>query len=139
MLLLSDVTIPINLSKDYVRCAVIIHVFAIIVLFQSALPVSLDCLVIFFLIRQLWHIALCKTPFQIYQKIGYHEKHWYLYQINGEKKRYQQVKIRFDGVFFILIVLIAEQDKKKLILFNDQITNSHLRIIKLISKVGTSE
>ena len=39
----------------------------------------------------------------------------------------------------MLIVLIAGQDKKTLILFNDQITNSHLRIIKLISKVGTSE
>lgn len=137
MLLLSDVTIPINLSKDYVRCAVLIYVFAIIVLLQSALPNTVHCLGTLFLIRQLWRIAQCKTPLEIYQKIAFHEKHWYLYQINGEKKRYQQAKIRFDGGFFMLIVLLAEQDKKTLILFADQIARSHLRIIKLISKVGT--
>ena len=138
MLLLSDVTIPLDASKDYVRCAVLIHTLAIIALMQSTAPFSVSCFVSLALLGSLRRIISSKTPYPGYQKLGYHGSYWYLFDVSGQKKKYTRAEVRFDGSLFMVLTLLGDTHKKTLVVFRDQITRSHYSVLKLISRIGSA-
>ena len=129
MLPSSDFTITLNKSTDYLRVALIIHGLAIIILLNSALP----SLVLFpsvlalllFLLR-----SISRPPLPLYGRLSYHAGSWLLHRVNGQYTQYKRATIDFDGGLFILLTLSDSSPTKKLVIFNDQITEAQYRVLK---------
>tara|TARA_Y100000588_G_C14199580_1_gene901850 strand:+ start:785 stop:1141 length:357 start_codon:yes stop_codon:yes gene_type:complete len=111
-----------------------LHLFVLITLLQSALPLSLTTLILlglFFnslpLIQR--QTLLFNDSYLLYQKRG-----WYLCDQNKHSLQYDQASIYFDAGLFILVRLSNSSAKKTLIIFNDQITAAEKRFLKLNEK-----
>ena len=133
MLPSSDFTITLNKSKDYLRCAVCIHVLAMIVLLRSALPPLIIYSLLLVLIITLVHIIRSKVPLPRYQKLSYHPGYWLLHEVGGKQTKYERAAVGFDGGLFVLLTLTGINLQKKLVIFKDQITIEQYRVIKLSS------
>ena len=133
MLPSSNFTITLNKSKDYLCCAVSIHVLAIIVLFRSSLPLLLIISMTLVLIILLFLVCCSKSPLPRYHKLSYHPRYWLLHQVNGQQVKYEHASIGFDGGLFILLTLTHSNSRKNLVIFKDQMTTEQYRILMLSS------
>lgn len=132
MLPLSDFTITLSKSKDYLRCVVLLHLLAVIVLVRSGLPfmikTPLGLLVVIFLINTMRN----KLPLPHYQKLSHHPGYWVLHKANGQQIKYERASISFEGGIFVLLHLTGISPRKVLVIFKDQITVAQYRILKFI-------
>lgn len=133
MLPLSNFTIVLNQSKDYLRCSLFIHVLAMIVLLRSALSPLMISAFLLVLVIFLVQIIRSKVPLPKYQKLSYHPGYWLLHEVSGKQTKYEQAAIGFDGGVFLLLTLSGINPRKNLVIFKDQITMEQYRILKLSS------
>lgn len=129
----SDFTIALNKSNDYLRCAVSIHVLAIIVLVRSALPFVLIFTLLWVLIIFLVAIIRNNAPLPRYHKLSYHPGYWLLHEMNGRQIKYEKASVGFNGGLFFLLTLTSVSLRKNLVVFKDQITTEQYRILQLSS------
>lgn len=133
MLPLSNVTITLNKSKDYLKCTCLLHLLTLIVLMRSGLPLALKSffgiLVIVFFIK----IFRAKLPLPNYQQLTYHRGYWLLHETVGQQIKYERAEIGFEGGIFILLKLTGISPRKTLVIFKDQITVEQYRILKFIN------
>ena len=134
MLPISEFTITLGTSNDYLRCAVFLHVIAIIVVLRSALPIIVIVTFLLILISMLLGIIYTKTPLPRYQKLTYHPGYWLLHEVDGCQTKYERACIGFEGGIFILLTLAGNSPKKVLAIFNDQITTAQYRVLKFIAQ-----
>jgi hypothetical protein len=89
---------------------------------------SLTSLLLVFLIT----IFYKKTPLPAYRQLIYHPGYWLLQDKWGHNVQYEKINIRFQGGFFIVLMLTGENSKKELIIFKDQITQEQYRFLEWI-------
>ena len=133
LLPLSGFTITLNKSRDYVRCAVLIHVLAVIVLIRSALPLLMIFMLFLVLIIFFIFIIYSKSPISTYHKLSYHPGYWLLHEVNGNHIKFEHASIGFEGGVFLLLTLTGISPRKNLVIFKDQISTEEYRILKLSS------
>ncbi len=138
MLALSGFTITFSQSKDYLRCALVLHVLAIIVVLLSALPLGFKLLFILIVMVCFIDIIRSKTPLPRYHQLSYHPGYWLLHETHGAQHQYEQVSIGFDGGLFLLLILSGLGAKKTLVVFYDQMTPEHYRVLKFIQYQAVS-
>lgn len=134
MLPSSDFTILFSKSKDYLRCAFIIHLFAIILLLGSSLSLLITLPLSAFLIGWLKKITKNGKPLPEYHKITYYPGYWLLHKTDGHHTKFTHVSVRFEGGLFILLKLSGINSDKNIVIFNDQITTAEYRVLRLVSK-----
>ncbi len=131
MLPSSNFTIIFNASKDYLRSAVLLHVLATMVLLNSALSSWLSIPLTLALTHMLLRIMRSKTPLPMYHKLTYHPGYWLLHRVNGQPIKYERATISFDCGLFILLRLAGMSPSKTVVIFNDQMTSTQYRVLKL--------
>jgi len=134
LLPLSDFTITLSKSTDYLRCAVLVHVLAALLLLRSALPFLLVVVIVIVLTTLLISICCYGVPTPTYHKLSYHPGYWLLHTRGGQQMKYDVVSIGFDGGMFILLTFSGENKRKNLVIFKDQLTVDQYRILKFVDK-----
>lgn len=81
------------------------------------------------------HLLRTNVPVPAFSKLSYHTHYWLLYGIHGEPDRYEYAHIDFDAGLFILLTLRNEDSHKKLVIFNDQLTDVERRALNVIGKI----
>ena len=133
LLALSGFTINLKKSNDYVRCALLLHGVAILVLLRSGLSWVAIIPLLMVLMGTLAPILRSKRPLPRYEKLSYHPGYWLLHEVNGSQMKYEHASIGFEGGIFILLTLANNNSKKVLTLFNDQITTEQYRTLKFMA------
>ena len=134
MLPSSDFTILFRKSKDYLRCAFLIHVLAIIILIHSSISLLISIPLIVFLVLSMLKIARSSIPLPDYYKITYHPGYWLLHSTSSKRMKFERASIGFDGGLFVLLRLTGIYRQKTIVIFKDQITLDQYRVLKLISR-----
>ncbi len=137
MLHLSGLTIPLGKSSHYLRLVYLLHAFALVVLFNSALPWSVMAGFGVILICSVVLIARSKTPMPACKQLDYYVTHWLLHDMHGQSTRFERAFISFDAGLFILLTLSGMQSTRKLVIFTDQLSSFQYRALFLIAR-GTS-
>ena len=75
----------------------------------------------------------------LYSKLTYHNKYWLLHGRYGENTQYERMRICFDGGFFMLLHLSSDALEKKILLFKDQLNTSQIRMLHVITKIGSKK
>lgn len=139
MLHLSGMTITLGKSNNYWRIACLIHLFAIVVLFNSSFPMLLLMMMSIVWMVSMTVIARTKIPVPAFSKLSYHLNYWILHSKFGDQIRYKQARISFDAGLFFLLTLSREDSQKKLVIFNDQLTPDQYRALNVISKITSKK
>ena len=139
MLTISDFTITFNKSRYYVRLALLLHLFAGIVVLNSSLPIVIVILMLLVLANALMRILRGVSHLPLYSKLTYHSKYWLLHGRYGENIQYDQMRICFDGGFFMLLHLSSDTMQKKIVLFKDQLNLTQIRMLHVIAKIGSKK
>ena len=137
MLPTSEFTITLGTSSDYVRCAILLHVVAALVLLRSALPVFVMVFFMLVLISALLRVIYTRIPLPKYQKLSRHTGYWILHEVSGRQTKYEQVSIGFEGGIFILLRLTGNHHKTVLAVFKDQLTVDQSRVLSFMTRKAT--
>jgi len=129
LLPISDFTITLRPSNDYLRCVVFLHVMTAIVILRSALPVVVMGVFLLLLILLLVVLAQNRRPLSRYCKLTYHPGYWLLHEVNGRSLRYEEATLLFNGGIFTLFTLSGKGTQKILTLFNDQMCQEQQRVL----------
>jgi len=116
--------------------AILVHVLAGIALLQSSLPVLVILGLELGLLVILYNIIRSPSPMPDYRKVTYHIGYWLLHMTDERQIKYERAYISFDGGFFILLTVTGGAPRKNIVVFNDQITTSQYRVMKLIGKAS---
>lgn len=135
MLPLSDVIITLKSSNDFLKCIVILHLAAGILLLQSSLPLLWICLLFIPLLLSMFYSKKNNQSPSGYRQLSYQQTYWLLEHHDGHQLRINRVHINFDGGFFLLLLLTNENTKKRIVLFNDQLTNKQHRELRILSRI----
>lgn len=139
MLTISDFTITFNKSSYYVRLALLLHLFAGIVVLKSSLPIFIVVMMLLVLANAMMRILRSDSHLPLYSKLTYHTNYWLLHGRYGENTQYETMRICFDGGFFMLLHLSNESSEKKILLFKDQLNTNQIRMLHVITKIGSKK
>ena len=135
MLPLSDFSITFNKSNDFLRCILLVHIAAGSLLLLSALHPLVITFFLILLSASLLYTGQNTTPQPHCKKLTCHQKFWLLDYHDGHQIEVATVHINFDGGFFLLLLLVGKHSKKRLIVFNDQLTQIQHRTLKVLSQI----
>lgn len=133
---LSNLTIELNHSPDFRRIVIVLHLFAIFMVWQSGIPLFfclLATLMLGLIVIYLWRQA---RPCD-YQIFSYQSRYWRLHTKKGVSI-YSHLAISFDGGFFWVIRALEEKRSKTFVVFHDQMTDSQRRTFALFNKMHQS-
>ena len=171
MLPSSNATITLKPSKDYLRCAVCLHLIAAACVIHSGLPWTIRIVCLLVLGMLLLSIVRIRAPVQ---QLSYQSGCWFLYGLNesnystmiatsrglsagsgnlfasldpadkpkdvgvidrGEELqiKYEKITLDFDTGLFMLLTLTGANQRKKWVIFKDQISSADYRIFKLFT------
>ncbi len=129
-------SITLGKSKTFLRLSVLIHVVALAVIAYSAWSIGLKLLVVFILILSLTATVLNPCPQTRYTQLRYNKGQWKLSHRKGQEKEYNKLRFLVDTGFFFLLELHQIPERKLLIMFHDQLTETELRILKIYEKIN---
>lgn len=135
MLPLFDFSITFNKSNDFLRCILLSHIAAAGLLFFSAFHAIIITLFLILLGASLLYTYRNTSPQPHCKKLTYHQKFWLLDYHDGNQSKLDAVQVRFDGGFFLLLLLVGKHSKKHLVVFNDQLTQAQHRTLKVLSQI----
>jgi hypothetical protein len=75
-----------------------------------------------------------KSPLEVKNRKTATNK-WILEDTKGTQQIFDEMHIQFDGGIFLMLLLSNQSFKKRLIIFNDQITPDDHRLLKTISRI----
>ena len=131
MSLSSELIIKPGKSKVYLRLVILLYVLSTLLIIQSSLYLVFKLVLILLILNQLrfdWiHQSACKEIVEI--KCGKNE--WILVLDDGSTIQYATVHIIIHNILFQVIEFTPSKRKKWLILFNDQIPKTQLRLLHL--------
>ena len=130
-----DVNINFTKSDDYRRCILLTHIAAAILVLLASFPILLQILFLVTLYLSELNTRHQLTPQQHFAKLTWVKPFWRLCHTNGEQTKFDSIHILFDGGFFLLLLLVNSRSKKRLLIFNDQITLYQHRLFKVLSYV----
>lgn len=113
------------------------EILAMIIVWQSALLLIVKGVFTLILLLVLFSIYRAPKPEAKYLQLSYLGGVWWLMDVDGLEQKYQTAEITFNAGLFFLLVLKGEKFKRRLVVFNDQITQADFRFIKHVSlRVG---
>jgi len=133
---LSDFTIKLNASPDFRRVVIVLHGFALFMVWQSGMPLFFCVLATMLLVCiavRLWQKARPCT----YEILSYHDSYWRLHTQQAVTIC-SHLHILFDGGIFWVIRAFEEHRAETFVVFHDQMTDSQLRFFALFNKIHQS-
>lgn len=135
MLPLSEITIPFKASRDALRVSVLVHGFALYLIGHSTLPLWIMMIMMMMLLLSfMYHGFYYRVPQNPYQALSYREGKWWL-RTRENETTYTQMRVRFDGGFFMVLWLVGEKKRQGMVLFYDQLSTSQQRFLWLLHTV----
>lgn len=133
LLPISNFTIKIKPSNDFIRLLNIVHIAAGISILKSNFA---GPIIFILLISLLFSLILCKKNHQSnlfnLEKLSYQNGNW---QMNHLEKQYDSLKISFNAGIFLIIHLKNNAHSKRIYLFHDQITANQMNKIIIFSAI----
>lgn len=127
----SEITIKPEKSKIYLRFVLVIYILSISLLSYSSLYLVIKCSLIFLILIQLRFDLIHQSPCSTLQQIRCGTNEWILVMNNDSTKHYDGASVLIHNMLFQLIELSHSNKKKFILLFNDQLTGSQLRLLHL--------
>ncbi|HHT0591892.1 TPA: hypothetical protein ACTXXA_002912 [Legionella anisa] len=128
---LSEIAIEPGKSKTYLRFILVTYLITVILIFYSSIALFIKLILlgfIFILLKVDW---ANQSPCSSIKKIRFIGNAWVLEIHQDEKQTYTQAVILIHNPFFQLIEFTNSNQKKRIVLFLDQITNYQLRLLHL--------
>lgn len=139
---LSNVTVRLKPSRDYLYLLVLVHICAVIALLQTACPPGLIVVFIFILAAHGSYLWRQKTPGACCSELSYaQERWWVLDDRTGELMTYTEAQVYFDFGWLMWIVfkeeasLFTKKRQQDVLVFHDQINPDEHRLLRLILRV----
>ena len=140
---LSNVTVRLKPSRDYLRLLVLVHGFSVIALFQSACPTGLIAALTCVLAAHGSYLWRRKTPGARCSELNYTKERWLILDdTTGELVVYAEARVRFDFGWLIWLVFenkaASEKTRRRdVLLFQDQINSDEHRLLRLVLRVNS--
>lgn len=136
MLHLSRLSIEFKKSNLYLRLALLIHSFALLVVYLSGCWLWIKLLFALILVRQWLAIKRWPCPTAEYSQLDFSMNTWSLTDRTGNRFHYDKHRVILNAGLFFLLELREEQQRKLLVIFFDQLEKEDFRRLKLIEKIG---
>lgn len=135
MLNLSNGTITLVKSRHFIRVALFVHIYAIYILWCSALP-SIGKGMLTFCLLIILARFFCNSSLGIpFKKLDLQSGKWFLYDTNDAQYIYERHRIIIEMGIFFLIELSNSDEKKTKVVFFDQLPAEDYRTLKLLEKM----
>jgi len=133
--LLSEIAIEPGKSKTYLRLILLVYSITVILILYSSIELFIKpILLFFFLLKINWSNQNSCSSIKKIQYIG---DEWVLETHQNRKESYTQAGVLIHNPLFQLIEFTNANQKKRIVLFWDQITSHQLRLLHLkISQSG---
>lgn len=135
MLNLSRCTIAFKKSANYRRFSLFLHLFALIMIFNSSFWLFFKVFFSLILVRQLLTSLRQAFPTGQCTHLDYFMNEWSLGCKNGQQFFYDKHRIILDTGIFFLLELTRTKHKKILVVFFDQLEKADFRTLKLIERL----
>lgn len=129
--LLSEITIEPEKSKTYLRLILVVYSITIALILYSSVYLLIKVFLLGCIIMLLKMDWSKQSPCSSIKKIESTGNGWILEFYRGNTKTYTQATILIHNSFFLLIEFQSYRQKKRIVLFLDQITNNQLRFLHL--------
>jgi hypothetical protein len=139
---LSNVTVRLKPSRDYLRLLVLVHGFAVIALLQTACPTGLIAALACVLAAHGSYLWRRKTPGARCSELNYAKESWLILEdTTGELVVYDEAYVRFDFGWLIWLVFknaskLDKTPRRDVLLFQDQISPDEHRLLRLVLRVN---
>lgn len=136
MLTSFDLNIHFSRSKDYYKCEILLYSFTLVALVHTSFSKAFILLGFFAVaVSLLFHTLQFITTVGSHHQLAYRAGRWILTSEQGIVE-YGTARVSFDGGFFLFFTLINAKNRKKLMIFKDQITPNQQRMLVLICKMS---
>lgn len=144
MLNLSGKSIPLIKSTHFIRLTLVLHSFAIFMVWCTSLTIYLKASIAFYLAYRLYDILFKPKVAQYlpFEKIDFQAKKWIVHNKEGSALVYDKIAVILEAGVFFLLELSNTQDssnritRKVVMIFFDQITKEDYRILRLLEKIS---
>lgn len=127
----SEIIIKPVKSKVYLRFVSVLYLLSVLLLIYSSLYLVVKGILIFLILIQLRFDFIYQSPCSAIQEIRCSKKEWVLVMNNDMTIHYDEARILIHNPLFQLIELSFLKRKKLVLLFNDQLTITQLRLLHL--------
>lgn len=127
---LSDFNLEPGFSRHYFRLSLIIHGFALYILWLSDFSTLIQVLVSIGLVYQ-----MSVKPALPFMKLEYRDKNWLLWEKETAVTRFQTFHILLDTGLFFIIQFKSGRKRKKRVIFYDQIEIEAYRNLRRFEKI----
>lgn len=131
---LSNLSINLKSSVDYVRLSMVLHGLGLIVLYEAQYGWFCCVMVSVGLFFNLRSIAYKQKPHPDLQAFLWSDNAWLLITAEGEFKTYNHARICLDAGFFTLCCFSSATDKRYCVIFHDQLPLDALKMLYVLSK-----
>ncbi|PWY55317.1 hypothetical protein DGG96_12680 [Legionella qingyii] len=131
MSLLSEIIIEPGKSKIYLRLILVVYLITTILILFSSIYLLIKLILLGLIFVLLYIDWVNQSPWSSIKKIQFIGNKWILEMQKGNKESYTQAVVLIHNPFFQLIEFVNSKQKKRIVLFLDQITNHQLRLLHL--------
>ncbi len=128
---LSEIVIEPGKSKTYFRLILVAYLITAILIFYSSIALFIKLILLGFVFILLKIDWTNQSPCSSVKKIQFMNNAWVLEADPDNKVTYNQAVILIHNPLFQLIEFTNPSQKKRIVLFLDQITNYQLRLLHL--------
>ncbi len=138
---LSNVTVHLKPSRDYLKLLLLIHALAAYALFQSACPRVLCVFLMGGLIYHLAYLARLKTPGGQRSEVHYTGGRWQLLDdTTGELMVYSKASVRLDFGWMMWLLFqepfdVSHAARQSVFVFRDQLSSAEHHMLRLRLRV----
>ena len=136
MLPIFEIKLRLKPSLDALKLSFLAHGLAIYILCNSGLtgvfvmPLAAGIVISFSLEIARW------SAYKTEHILDYMQPHWWLSLDAETPQQYENLQIRVDTGFFMLVVLTSATKKKNILIFRDQLTLNELRMLSIMHSVS---
>ncbi|KTC77754.1 Uncharacterised protein [Legionella bozemanae] len=128
---LSEIVIEPGKSRTYFRLILVTYLITAILIFYSSIALFIKLILLGFVFILLKIDWTNQSPCSSVKKIQFMNNAWVLEAAQDNKVTYNQAVILIHNPLFQLIEFTNPSQKKRIVLFLDQITNYQLRLLHL--------
>lgn len=122
-------------SIVYRRSLFLLYGFTIWMVLQAAFPLVLKLVLTIWLIAQCCKAYRIASPCTPYQRLIYFMDEWVLIDAKQIRHDFDQHRILLDAGLFFILELSRPQEKRRLMIFHDQLPFEKYRRLRLLQKL----
>lgn len=135
MLNLSKCIIELNESRNYWRLTSLIYGFTTYIIINCQLNGFIKSVFLLYLLVSFSFIYRKPLPYKDLYQLFFLKDEWRLISQSGQVLNYQKHRIILNFGLFFLLELKHETKRKVLVIFSDQLSEDHYRLLHLIEKI----